>query len=67
MITENKTTKKRGVKQTLREMKNGESVIFPRTSYGTIRNTISVMRIEYPEKEFELCIVENGIEVLCLK
>lgn len=67
MDTKNKTTKKKGFKSTLREMNEGESVIFPRPSYGTLRNTLSLMRIEYPEKEFSMSVVENGIEILCLK
>lgn len=67
MNTENKITKKKGFKSTLREMKEGESAIFPRPSYGTLRNTLSIMRVEYPEKDFLLLVIPDGIEVQCLK
>lgn len=67
MSTEDKTTKKKGFKPTLRDMQRGEVIIFPRTAYGTLRNTISIMKVEYPEKEFLLLVVPNGIEVTCYK
>jgi hypothetical protein len=59
--------KTKGVKVTMVDLSAGETAIFPRTSYSTIRSSISILRVERPEREYQVSLIENGIEVLCLK
>lgn len=57
---------RKGIKTTIREMNLGEKEVFPRSNYSTIRNTICTLRIEYPERDYSLNVIDNGIEVICL-
>lgn len=56
-----------GIKATMLALTPEETCIFPRRSYSSVRSMISTMRVEYPEREFEYFVVEDGIEVLCIK
>lgn len=57
----------RSIKKAILSISTGNSFIFPRPRYSTIRSTMSTIRIEYPEREFEIKVVENGIKVYCNK
>lgn len=59
--------RKKGVKLTLLDLSENESAQFPRKNYSTVRTTISTIKIEYPEREFILDVIDDGIRVTCLK
>lgn len=59
--------RKGSVKQLILATEVGKSCLFPRNRYSTVRTTLSAVRIEYPEKEFTVEIVDNGIKVYCNK
>lgn len=67
MLQADKVIKKIKPKPTLKALKPGETVIVPRPQYTSLRNTLSALRIEFPEREYEYTLIENGIEVVCLK
>jgi hypothetical protein len=62
-----KFQKKKGIKVTLTGLKAEEETIFPRDKYSSVRNSMSTLKIEHPEREYVLEIIENGIRVICLK
>jgi hypothetical protein len=60
------TTRKKGVKRLLLNLKIGETALFTRKRISSIRTTLSVLKVECPEKEFDYEILENGISVVLL-
>lgn len=59
--------RKKGAKLTMLGLSENESVKFPRKNYSNVRNAISIIKIEYPERTLVLDVVEDGILVTCLK
>lgn len=59
--------KKKGLKSTMLELNANEDSVFPRPKFTSIRTTISALRIEYPERQFEYEVIEGGIRVVCVK
>lgn len=46
-------TKKLGIKRRLLDLKLGEQAIFPREKITSVRTTLSVLRLECPDKVFD--------------
>jgi hypothetical protein len=59
-------SKQKGVKPQLLSLKVGETISFPRPRISSVRTTLSVLRVEYPEKEFDYNILEKEISVILL-
>ncbi len=58
---------KKGIKATLLELAPTNRTVFPRPSYSTLRTILSTLKIEYPHREFNYNVIDDGIEVICLK
>lgn len=65
--TSGKFTQKKGLKPTMLDLRPNESVIFSRQRFGTLRNTISLLKVEYPDRCFQYEVIDEGIRVMCLK
>mgnify|MGYP001006318837 CR=1 FL=1 len=61
------TTRRKSVKATLLEMKEGDTIKLPRKRYSTLSATKSIAKIENPERDWTIRVVADGIEVTCLK
>lgn len=61
------TTRKKGIKLSLLDLKAGESVTFERKRYSSLRSMVSVIKIEYPERAFVFEILEDCIRITCEK
>jgi hypothetical protein len=65
--TSGKIKKSLGYKPAMRALNPNEELIFPRERFATIRNTISLLKVEHPDRVFQYEVVEDGIRVVCLK
>lgn len=61
------TTRKKGVKAMIVDMRKGEKIVFPRKKYSNVVTCKSVAKIENPERDWDISVITDGIEVLCLK
>lgn len=59
--------KKTGIKQKIKNLEKGESHLFERRCYSSIRNTLHVLRVENPDRAWTSEIKEDGILVTCDK
>ncbi|MBK5722384.1 hypothetical protein JGH11_16025 [Dysgonomonas sp. Marseille-P4677] len=57
--------KKTGIKSQIKNLKKGESYLFERKRYSSIRNTLHVLRVENPDRAWTSEIKEDGILVTC--
>lgn len=66
-ITSGKLTKKKALKTMCLELTPNESTIFPRERYGTIRNTLSLLKVEHPTRCFLYEVIDKGVRVICVR
>jgi hypothetical protein len=58
--------RKKGTKSILVDLNVGEEHMFERKQYSLLRTTMSIARIEYPGRNWDLDLTEDGIKITCV-
>lgn len=59
--------KPKAIKPTILAMSIGDDTVYPRKRFSTVRSTVSITKIENPERDWKVVVIPDGIRVICTK